>query len=326
MKEFFKLLFSYIKRHTAIVITLIFSIIIFILVFSLYSLPLESVFYAAALSLFVASFIALIRFIPFYRKHKYLKNAEKTITETIVELPYPTSIIEEDYIKLIKLLDSSRKKIISEKDKAMTDMIDYYTLWAHQIKTPIAAARLILQSDETNNPELSEQLFRIEQYVDMVLGYLRAENISGDLLIKKYLLDDIIKTAVKKYAGSFIRKRITLEYKKTDLKVLTDDKWLTFVLEQIISNALKYTFEGKITISCTENSITVTDTRIGICAEDLPRLGEKGFTGYNGRADKKSTGIGLYLCNKILKKLSHSMVISSELGQGTAVTINLSKM
>jgi len=206
-------------------------------------------------------------------------------------------------------------------------MVDYYTTWAHQIKTPIAAMRLILQSEKSEtNSELLEQLFRTEQYVEMVLQYLRLENLNNDLLFKRYPIDDLVKQAVRKYSKSFIRQKIKLNYENLNRDVLTDEKWLVFVIEQILSNALKYTREGSISIYMDEvlpYTLVIEDTGIGIEQEDLPRVFEKGFTGYNRRSDKKSTGIGLYLCKQILNRLSHTIKIESVTGKGSKVKIGL---
>ena len=240
------------------------------------------------------------------------------------------SKIEKDYQELLRLLYDSKMSVIYEKDNSLSNMIDYYSLWAHQIKTPIAAMRLILQSEESQaNEELLEQLFRVEQYVEMVLQYLRMESESSDLLIKRYSLDSIVKQAVKKYAKSFIRKKIKLNYEDLSYSVITDEKWLVFVIEQILSNSLKYTSSGSISIYMDKelpDTLVIEDTGIGIQEEDIPRVFEKGFTGYNGRADKKSTGIGLYLCKRIIKKLSHTIAIESTIGKGTKVKIGLDMM
>ena len=147
------------------------------------------------------------------------------------------------------------------------------------------------------------ELFKIEQYVEMVLSYLRMEEMSSDLAFEEYQLDDIVRQAVRKYSQMFILKRIRLDFQPLQRAVLTDEKWLVFVVEQILSNALKYTKEGSISIYLTtyreKLMLAIRDTGIGISREDLPRVFEKGFTGYNGRADKKSTGIGLYLCKRL---------------------------
>lgn len=172
--------------------------------------------------------------------------------------------------------------------------MDYYTLWTHQIKTPIAAMRLLLQEEETHTGELEQELFKIEQYADMALQYQRLESLSSDLQLESCSLDGILRQALKKMATPFIRRRISLEFDGTGATVLTDEKWLTFVVEQLLSNALKYTPPGgRITLYLeADKTLVVEDNGIGIRAEDIPRIFERGFTGFNGRMDKKSTGIG----------------------------------
>lgn len=195
----------------------------------------------------------------------------------------------------------------------------------HQIKTPISVMRMVLQSEDTKeHRELAAELFRIEQYVEMVLGYLRLNSESSDYVFQEYKLDTIIKQAVHKYASQFVRKRIQLRYEPTEITVLTDEKWLLFIIEQLLSNAIKYTHEGSITITVTPDKIIkISDTGIGIAAEDIPRIFEKGFTGYNGRADKKSTGLGLYLCRTAADRLSHKISVQSEAGTGTVFAVDL---
>jgi len=250
------------------------------------------------------------------------------ITVNIDELPKADDLVEQDYQTLLTLLFEDKAKVTSKADVSKTEMIDYYTLWAHQIKTPISAMRLLLQTERsTQNSELSTELFKIEQYVDMVLGYLRIESISSDLVLSQYDLSSMVKQAIRKYATIFIGQKITLDFKEMDCLVLTDEKWLVFVLEQILSNALKYTQSGTISIYMeAEKTLVIKDSGIGIASEDLPRVFEKGFTGFNGRMDKKSTGIGLYLCQKILNKLSHKVTISSQIDVGTIVRIDLSSV
>ncbi len=330
MGKFLKLFASFVKgRRTSIVIWAV-SFCIFLLIFILYSLPLEPFVYATLLCVTFLLLVGIKDFVDFYRKHKLLSRLRDNIIFSNIEFPSSDYLVEEDYQELIKVLDKARLDIIKEKDQAYNDMMEYYTVWAHQIKTPIAAMRLLLQSEKSEmNSELLDQLFKIEQYVEMVLQYLRLEDMSSDLVIRKLSLDDLVKQAVRKYSKSFIRKRIKLYYINLNRWVLTDEKWLVFVLEQILSNALKYTNTGEVSIymdpekPCT---LVIEDTGIGIEKEDLPRVFEKGFTGYNGRLNKKSTGIGLYLCRRILNKLSHTIEIESVVGKGTKVKIGLDVM
>lgn len=327
MEDFKLILGSYLMRNIATIAIVFVSFSIFLLVSSLYSLLLEAIGYASLLTAIFMLSIGIINFLAFYKKHMILKKLKQGVTVSGFIFPIPKDLIEKDYQELIKLIDKDRVEIINEKDKAFNHMVEFYAIWAHQIKTPIAAMRLLLQSEQSyTNSELLQQLFKVEQYVEMVLQYLRLENISSDLVFRRQSLDHIVKQAIRKYSKSFIRKKIKLNYKELSCNVLTDEKWLVFVMEQVLSNALKYTNEGEISIYMDRdlpNTLVIEDTGIGIEQEDLPRVFEKGFTGYNGRSDKKSTGIGLYLCKEILNKLSHTITIESEVGKGTKVKIRL---
>ena len=282
--------------------------------------------YTALLSGVLAMLLALPDLRRFALRHRQLSDALKSIRVSDEQLPPPENLIEEDYRQLIRALGEEKQRQASAMDLRMSDMQDYFTLWAHQIKTPIAAMRLILQTKPENSAmEIEGELFRVEQYVEMVLNYLRLDSDSTDFVFKTCALDGIIRQCVRKYAKQFIRKKISLEYEGTALQVLTDEKWLCFVIEQILSNALKYTAAGSIRIFTQGETLVIADTGMGIAPEDLPRVFEKGYTGYNGRTDKKATGIGLYLCKKILQKLGHGISISSEVGKGTRVSIDLSR-
>lgn len=227
-------------------------------------------------------------------------------------------------------LQQGKIDAISEKDMARKQATDYYSMWVHQIKTPIAAMNLLLcqageNPDSVSVPELWAQLFQIEQYVEMALTFLRTESDATDYVFAPVCLENVVKKAVKKYAMQFIQKKIALDLKEMKDTVLTDEKWLLFVLEQIISNALKYTGQGSVTICSKQRGgfveLKVSDTGIGIAQEDLPRIFENGFTGYNGRLGRKSSGIGLYLCKRILTRMGHDIRLESEAGEGTCVII-----
>ena len=197
-------------------------------------------------------------------------------------------------------------------------------MWAHQIKTPIASMRLTLQNEDSPlSRTISDDLFRIEQYVEMVLCYLRLGSESTDYVIAKQDLDKLLKQAFRHFSGQFISKKLKLEYEETPFTALTDEKWLLFVIEQILSNAVKYTPSGgEIRVSMkTPGILCIKDTGIGIAPEDLPRIFERGYTGLNGRADKKASGLGLYLCKRICDNLNHR--IWAESGEGTAVYLDL---
>ena len=237
-----------------------------------------------------------------------------------------TDEIENELLEIIERLKNGGMRLNDSMNMKYSDMVDYYTMWVHQIKTPIASMHLILQKEDSEDSRrLRAELFRVEQYVQMVLCFLRLDSEFTDYVIKEYRVDDIIRPAVRRLAPQFIMKKLALEYEHTDEVALTDEKWLSFVVEQVLSNAVKYTSSGSISIKCDGDRLVISDTGIGIAAEDLPRIFDKGYTGFNGRADRKASGIGLYLCRRICDNLEHSIEAQSVPGQGTTITIGLGR-
>lgn len=305
---------------------------VFAAVFALYSLPMRAVGYGAAICLAAALCFGARDCYCFIRRHKALLSLKDEITVSLDNLPEPRGAIEKDYTELIGLLFNSGRRLENTALEKAAGMTDYYTAWAHQIKTPIAAMRLTLQSMPESDDVflMSDDLQRIEQYTDMVLCYVRLDSDSTDYVIRRYPLDDIVRQAVKKFSSQFIRKKIRLEYEPLGASVLTDEKWLLFVVEQVISNALKYTRRGAVSIYLDKGALCVRDTGCGIAPEDLPRVFDKGFTGCNGRADKRASGIGLYLCRRICAALGHTISADSRLpenGEGgfTEIRIGLER-
>lgn len=323
--QFLSVIRGYIKQNIKVLLLFIVFALVFCIVFSLYNLETEAIYYSIILCSFIGLIYICINFINYYKKHIQLYKLQNEISISLENLPSPKTLMEEDYTNLILTLNKEYKTYISKSDIAKSDMIDYYTMWVHQIKTPISAMKLLIQTSESEiSSDLSSELFKIEQYVEMVLSYIRLGSNKNDFVLKEYDLDNIIRQAVRKYAPLFIRKKISLDFQPTNYKVLTDEKWLVFVIEQLLSNAIKYTNKGKISIYSLENKkLVIEDTGIGISKEDIPRIFDKGFTGYNGRTDKKATGLGLYLCKNILDKLSHKISIESEVGVKTKVILDL---
>jgi len=319
---------SYFKEHIKHIFLGGVFCLIFTSVFFLYDLPIEAVGYAAILCAFLGCFFIAYDILIQYKKHKSLLEIKNSIDVDLNQLPEAKTRIEEDYQILLKELFLKKQMMESTFSISRKDMMDYYTLWVHQIKTPITAMSLLLQSDDSKRSmSLRQELFRIEQYAEMVLQYIRIESMSSDLMLEKYDIKKMGKQAVKKYASVFIYKHIRLTLKPLNENVLTDEKWLCFVIEQLLSNALKYTNKGEICIymkADAEKQLVIEDTGIGISQEDLPRVFEQGFTGYNGRMHKKASGLGLYLCRQILRKLSHKIFIESEPNCGTKVILDLS--
>ena len=205
------------------------------------------------------------------------------------------------------------------------DSTDYFTAWVHQIKTPLSVMRLQLQSEDTpENRAMLAELFQMEQYVTMALSYARLGNPTKDLVLTRVPLDPVIRQAIRDFAPLLIRKKLRLQYEPTAESALTDSKWLLFILHQLLSNAVKYTDRGRVSIRVTSApAIIVADTGIGIAPEDVPRVFEKGYTGYNGRGGQKSTGLGLYLVHQTAEMLHCRVSLSSRIGEGTSVTIDL---
>lgn len=307
---------------------------IFGILFYLYDIPSDAIIYGCELSFVWSAVCLLIDFYKYYKRHKLLYINREQFFENAEELPEYMDIIECDYQELAKELYQAKQELISQNRIARKEMLDYYGMWVHQIKTPIAAMDILLQNTEQFLYQLDAkeiiqeampvsdmkmELFKIEQYVEMALNYLRVEDISSDLSFKKHAVDDMVRQVIRKYSKIFISKKIKMNFKPTERYIVTDEKWFVFVLEQLISNALKYTKQGQISIYMEDKSLVIADTGIGIPAEDLPRIFEKGFTGYNGRENKKSTGIGLYLCKNIMDKLQWNITVDSEVGTGTKI-------
>lgn len=299
--------------------------VIFAVTFWQFHLPVEAVFYPTLLCAVLGGLFVAIDYSKARRKHAVLSRACLLTAAMITDLPVPKTLDDEDYQSIIRALRAEVNNLETTAACKYQDMMEYYTMWAHQIKTPIASMRLHLQNEDTAaSRRLQSDLFRIEKYVEMVLAFLRLDSPSNDYVFKQHSIDTIIKQAVKKFSHEFISRKISLEYEPVGQTVITDEKWLSFVLEQVISNALKYTREGKVKIYMQEPKLLcIEDTGIGIAPEDLPRIFENGYTGYNGRSDKKASGIGLYLCKRVCDDLEIGIKAISEIGKGTVIQLNL---
>ena len=239
----------------------------------------------------------------------------------------PQTALEVLLFEKLALLEMDKKNRAIEEWEKLNDLMDYYTLWAHQIKTPIAASSLLVGEieDKKVKNQLEQELFKIESYVNIVLQYLRLESFHEDLVLKKENLEDLVKEIVKKYAIFFIQKGLSLHLHDLDRTIITDRKWFVVILEQVLSNSLKYTSQGGIEIYFQEDTLYIKDSGLGIQDADLLRVFERGFSGYNGRLTQQSSGLGLYLSKKIADELGHQISIASQVGQGTTVMISFSE-
>lgn len=316
---------QYLKSHWKIPCIMAVFLAVEALIFSLYRLPAQAVLYAGAVCAFFGMIAAVSDYGRFYVKHKRLEQLRSELAVSVEHLPVPSGLLETDYQEIIRELFAQNRASREEMEAHFRDTVEYYTVWAHQIKTPIAAMRLLLgEADFPEKQELLEELQRIEEYVGMVMCYLRLDTESSDYVIKECDLDKILHQVIKKHASSFIRKRIRLDYKETGLRVVTDEKWLFFVIDQIFSNALKYTPSGCVSVSVeTPKTLCICDTGIGIAPEDLPLIFERGYTGMTGRQDKRASGIGLYLCRRVCTNLGHRITVTSVPEEGTQVRLDL---
>lgn len=311
-KFFFLKSYLYSRRFfLALLILLLGFILLFAFVFDAYRSLLE---YIALLLAFLSFlFIGADAWTTFksYRSQKLQASAqaqtplEKLLQERVEELEY-----------------EQKNQLLVEQEK-YNDLLDYYTLWVHQVKTPIAASSLLIGDlkDKEAKSQLEQELFKIESYVHLVLQYLRLESFHDDLVLKQENLADLVREVVKKYALFFIQQGLSLNLHDLDHTIVTDKKWFLVILEQVLSNSLKYTKEGSIEIYFHEDSLYIKDTGLGIQNADLLRVFERGFSGYNGRLTQQSSGLGLYLSKKIADQLGHKIAIASQVGQGTTVSI-----
>ena len=316
---------AYVRENRKVVIALAVYTAVFAFIFWLYRLPLGAVGYAALVCLFLLLVWLAVDYRRFAVRLRLLRRLEQEITLSTEQLPEPDGALEAQYQALVRALDADRRAQLTRSQQGYQELVEYYTVWAHQIKTPISAMRLMLGEEDTpRSRALSAELFRIDRYAEMALNYARLNSTSNDLVFAKVEVEPVIKRVVRQYAGQFVRKHIALKCDIAPVQVLTDEKWLAFILGQLLANAVKYTESGTVTVTVTKNKVLkVSDTGIGIAPEDLPRIFEKGFTGYNGRAEKKSTGLGMYLSRRAADMLGHTLSVQSAPGAGSTFSLDM---
>lgn len=321
-------LLQYLREHSRTILTLMFFFAIYAVSFLLYHLPLAAVMYPTVICLLFGLVSACLSIYKAYQKHYRLTELQK-LSDVVIqsELKQYTTMDDQDYRRIISHLCSEKQEMEQQMTTAYSEMIDYYTIWVHQIKTPISSMRLHLKKEDTTlSRKLTSDLLHIEQYVEMVLTYLRMGSDTTDYVFREVELDKLLKDNIRKLRGDFIIKKLNLQYTPSDETIITDEKWLSFVIGQILSNALKYTKEGSVSINIEPSKmLCITDTGIGIAPEDIPRIFERGFTGYHGREHTHSSGLGLYLCKEICNRLGIDIDVISEIDKGTTVRLNLNQ-
>ena len=308
----------YIRSRLPFYLLVIFNGIILILFAFLFEEAADVLYYSLTILTFVSIIMVAWDLFRSYQSYK-LAYLYEEIT--------PLSPLEFYLAQTLENARENQKNQTEEGCKRYTDLMDYYTLWVHQIKTPIAASQLLVQdvTDRNIRSLLEQEIFKIDAYTHLVLQYLRLENFHDDLQLKQVALEQLVKEVVRKYSLFFIQKGLTINLDDLDVKVISDEKWLLVIIEQILSNSLKYTKSGGIEIYFKDNTLYLKDSGIGIKDSDILRVFERGFSGYNGRLTQQSSGLGLYLSKKIADQLGHDISISSQVGQGTTVSIHFQK-
>ena len=302
-----KLFLDYMKSQSIILFGYLLVCIVFITISVLATIEIAYVF----LGIEILGFILFVYLIVHWFHYQKLSD------------------VKDDNERLLNENKNLKSEMLNQKD----DLNAYFLMWLHQIKTPMTVSKLLLEKpDETTNTKLKMQLMYIEQYINMAMNYLKMIDHSTDMDITQVNLDDIIKNLLKKYSLLFIHNHISLEYQSNVTHVISDSQWLTILIEQILSNALKYTENGKIAIQYLEDkhALEIRDTGIGIRSEDIPKIFDRGYSGFNGRMNEKSSGLGLYLAKKISERLNIQIEVESKLSQGSIFRLvfptNLTKM
>ena len=270
----------------------------------------------------------------YFNRKKYYDNLFKNLDGLdkkyfIAEILESGDFIESNIIySVLEECTKSMKDEVADLKRNINDYKEYIETWVHEIKTPIASARLILENDEGYiNKSVLEEIEKVEGFIEQVLFYARSSTVERDYIIKKIPLKNSINSVIRKNASILIEKRVKIQLEDIEKKVYCDSKWIEFILQQIISNSVKYIDKDEkyIKIRCLEKDkniiLKILDNGIGISEKSIEKVFEKGYTGENGRKYNNSTGMGLYLCKKLCLKLGLGISIKSKLGVGTEVTI-----
>ena len=295
----------------------------------------SNLLYIMLVSLFIFAVYLTIDYLIKYQQIKKLLQFEAEEDKTPV-LPAPQDFKEEVFLNIVNALYSEYTASLKHMENQFKENNDFMTAWVHEIKTPITTSKLLLESQELEDSafisSITEEMDKIEDYVEKVLYYSRSDNFSKDYIISEVFVNNIVKESLKKHSFLFIKKHISLVNNISEsLYINSDRKWLLFIVDQLVSNALKYTdSKGTIKFSTRENEkevlLIVEDSGSGVKKEDMDRLFTKAFTGSNGRnINMKATGLGLYLSQKLAKKLGHYITLESEYGKGTSVYVHFPK-
>lgn len=265
--------------------------------------------------------------IDFWKYYRHLYHTQLRLSPPYIPLnSWGTSASEQVLWQTISHLNQEIHTLSIQAQKQSYEQLDYYTLWAHQIKTPIAASQLLINQmpHSPQKQSLEQELFKIQRYVDLVLHFLRMETFHQDLNLRRESLDELVRDVIKQYAILFINKKISLTFEPSHHTFVTDRKWFALLIEQLIANAIKYTpSQGNIHVSFKQQKLIIKDTGIGIQESDIPRVFERGFTGFNGRFQQHSSGLGLYIAKTLSDKFDYQLALHSQVDIGTTVSLTL---
>lgn len=319
------MVWAYLREKANLLLLMVVCALLLLMVCGLYGISLVPIAYSLLLMTFLGIVVGVADCLAYMHSLKTLSDFQKQAQGYITQLPSARGLEQELLLGSIQSQSQQCKDLHKQVYDGEEQARRYYTLWSHQIKTPLAAMRLLLQEGKLDARKLEQELFKTEQYVDMALQYQRLNNTENDFLFKRCSLDTLVKGAVKEVSTLFISKKIPIELQQLQGTVVTDEKWFGFIVEQILTNAVKYTPSGKVSVYNKGAVLYISDTGIGIAPEDLPRIFEWGYTGYNGREISRSTGIGLSLCKKAADMLGHTVTVNSKIGEGTTVAIDFAR-
>jgi signal transduction histidine kinase len=305
----------YWRERKPFIFAVLFFIFIVSVTFYLRGLPLPTFWSSLLFGITIFVIFSSYDYYRFERRHH--ERLRQVVPQVDLK---PASQAEKDMLKLLDEQKEYYENKITEIQKFDADLTDVVRMWSHQMKVPLSALDLMGQTQDFTVEEMNEQTFQLENYLEMLLHYLRLNHEQTDYRFTKVPIKPLVQAIVRKFAPLFIRKGLSVTV-EGDASWTTDEKWLSFAVEQIISNAVKYTKQGKVSICIEPKSIQISDTGIGILKEDLPRLFEHGFTGYNGRRDKKATGLGFFLAKEVADRISLNIHVDSEIDKGTTVTL-----
>ncbi|MGT2957688.1 histidine kinase [Streptococcus bovimastitidis] len=290
-------------------------ILMYLLVFSLYHLPLANFLTASLISVTLIIPVSIYHYLRFRRKLKILQ--EFSYVKELEPLDDPSDL---EYKRLIFRVIAEQNDQLDTERSRQKDLDAIIKIWSHQMKIPLSAISLMVQTDHLSKNDLQKQLLYLENHLNQLLSYLKFSQNKDDYRFEKLDISGIVKDILKEMAPICFSKDISFSI-DGNWTVTSDKKWLRFALMQIIDNAIKYSHQGGHIFIKLGDGIEISDNGIGILSEDIPRLFEEGYTGFNGHEHQKASGLGLFMTKTILHQLQLDIKIESQVDQGTMVSI-----